>query len=199
MDMNEITMHIKLLFLVLLSAPTVNGITYEQAQDTTPIPLLTVCQVLSNPTSFDGKIIQVQGRVVTTDEGSAFIDDSCRSTFQAGGKLWPTAISWTMPSAYCRSHSCVPDILHPIHFSYDWNSDKRVKKKYKKLRNRVPERCIEFRYTGMFEVWSKEAARRAYKNGWIERSGFGHLNSAGAQLILKSADSVSAAPHCHQK
>lgn len=189
-------MYLSILLWILVSAQASNGIPSEQMRSAASTPLLTVCQVLSNAGTFDGKIVQIRGRVVSTDEGSSFVDDDCEGTFKIGGKIWPSAIAWAMPSAYCRAHSCVPDILHPVNFAYNWASDKRIKTEYKALRNRLPGKCIEFTYTGMFEVWSKEGARRRYKDGWIVRSGFGHLNSAGAQLVLKSADSVSAIPGC---
>jgi len=153
------------------------------------IPTLTVCEALSKALEYDGKMIQIRDRVVGTDEGTAFLGEACPGILVTDGKVWPSAIAWTMPDN-------LDLIIHPVNFSFDWASRKRLQKKWEQIRGQVPAECLAESYTGMFEVWSKAKARKAYRDGWIEIPGFGHLSAAGAQLVLKSADDVTPIPGC---
>jgi hypothetical protein len=153
------------------------------------IPTLTVCEALSHPAEYDGRIVRIRDQVVGTDEGTSFFGESCPGIYVTEGKVWPTAIAWTMPWQKDA-------ILHPVDFSFDWSNNKTVKRKWEKLRKHVPDRCIAVMYTGMLEVWTKTNARKPRGQGWVEIPGFGHLNGAPAQLVLKSADDVAAIPNC---
>jgi hypothetical protein len=158
-------------------------------QATEAVPTLTVCAALRHRTDYDGHIVRIRDRATGTDEYSGFISDACPGILVTDRKVWPSSIAWTMP----RSKDT---ILHPVDFSFDEESQKQLTKKWVELSKRVPDRCIEVTYTGMFEVWSKSKARRPLKGGWQELPGFGHLNGWGAQLVLKSADDVSVIPNC---
>jgi hypothetical protein len=157
------------------------------------VPTLTVCEALSHGLEYDGKMVRIRGKVGSTSEGAAFLGEDCPGIYVTDGKVWPSGIAWTMPSAHSEF------ILHPVDFSYDWASSKRLRKKYKQLRKSVPDKCIEFTYTGMFEIWTKAKGRKPYRDGWLEISGFGHLNASPAQLVLKSADDAAAIPNCTGK
>ncbi|MFI5103537.1 MAG: hypothetical protein ACHP79_01320 [Terriglobales bacterium] len=157
------------------------------------VPTLTVCEALTHASKYDGKIVRVRDRVAATDEGASFLGEDCPGIFTTDGKIWPSAIAWTMPS---QSHF----ILHSVDFRFDWDSGKRVDKKWEQLRKHFPDRCIAVTYTGMFESWSPDKAKKTYANGMtVEIPGFGHLNGAPAQLILQSADDVSPIPNCKSK
>src|SRR5579864_3602792 len=145
------------------------------------VPTLTVCEALAKPLEYDGKIVQIRDRVVGTDEATTFISDSCPGVLVTDGKVWPSSIVWTMPEK-------LDFIIHPVNFTFDWSSQKRLKEKWERVRGQVPDKCFALSYTGMFEVWSKSKARRPIPGGWTEFDGFGHLNGWGAQLVLMSAD-----------
>jgi hypothetical protein len=170
----------------LLSAQTQNG--HAEA-----IPTLTVCEALSHASEYDGKIVRIRDQVVATDEGASFLGENCPGVFLTDGKVWPSAIAWTSPTELMF-------ILHPVDFSFDRASRKRLDKKWGQLRKRLPDKCIAVTYTGMFESWSQEKAKKRDPKGRLyEIPGFGHLNEKGAQLVVKSADDVAPIPHCGGK
>jgi hypothetical protein len=154
-----------------------------QSQDVAP-RTLTVCEVLSKPLSYDGELVRVRGEIVGTDEGTWFKGEECPGVMVTEGYVWPSFISIGSPGR--------PFQLHPVNFEYDFSSVQRLTPRYKKLRRRLPDRCIAWTYTGMFEtrkVWSKSI------NG--NPLGFGHLGGAPGELIMKSADDVAPVPNCH--
>jgi hypothetical protein len=150
------------------------------------VPVLTVCEALAHASEYDGKVVQIRDRVAGGMEGAAFVGPDCPGIFVTEHKKWPSAIVWTMPSQRDL-------IVHPVAFSFDWSSDEILKKRWAVLRKRLPDRCIAATYTGMFESMSHDKLKKS--DGWMI-DGFGHLNSAPAQLVLKSADDVSPLPNC---
>ena len=77
-----------LILLALASSAT------QRADATTPIPVLTVCEVLSDLSRYDGKLVIVVGRSVRTSEGS-WLDEECSAKLSINGRDWPNAISTT--------------------------------------------------------------------------------------------------------
>jgi len=175
------------MFLTVLNC----GLTFGQKGrgNTLPaIPTLTVCEALSHASEYNGKMVQIRDRMVGTDEGAGFFGESCPGVFVTEGKVWPSAIAWASPNE---------SILHRVDFSFDWESSKKLHEKWHRLRKRLPDRCIAVSYTGMFESWSPEGSKWTDPRGTVVRiPGFGHLNGAPAQLVLKSADAVEEIPDC---
>jgi hypothetical protein len=191
-------MTLRLLLPLLFGAGPFIGIQGQNShKDTAPtkdaVPTLTVCEALTHPLEYDGKMVRIRGHVVSTSESAGFLGEDCPGIYVTDGKVWPSAIAWTMP----RAHS--EFILHPIDFEYERASDKPVEKKYRHLRKRMPDRCIDLTYTGLFEIWTKAKARKPYRDGWVEIPGFGHQAWAPAQLVLKSADDATPIPNCNGK
>jgi hypothetical protein len=170
-----------------LPAPSRAG----QAQpDETP-PTLNVCEVLSAPLKYNGRIVTIRGRSSGTDEGYWVYSDDCPGALTTGGFTWPSEVSLALPTLP------LPLRLHPVNFTYDWGARRRLDAEYKLLRKRVPHACLIFTYTGLFETradWS--TAKMAYANGTSNYAGFGHLGEAPAQLLLRSEDNVEALPNC---
>lgn len=153
-------------------------------------PLLTVCDALSHPSLYDGKMVRIRGEIYSTDEGTWFVGEHCPGAFHSDGKVWPSTIAWTSPQD-------LTFIVHRVNFTFDAASVKGVQEKWAKLRKRFADKCIEVTYTGMFESWSKDNATKTDPKGhkyFIK--GFGHLNEAPAQLVLKSADDVTPISKC---
>lgn len=164
------------------------------AQDVRP-PMLTVCEALSHPDLYDGRMVHVTGRVVGGNEGAWMEGDGCPRAYQTEGYAWPSVISLQRPSAH-------PDAthLHATDFVFDLESERTLASKYRKLRRRVAAECVSFTYTGLFETrldWSDY--RRVFASGRVEFIGFGHLSSAPAQLILRSKDDAAQIPNCKPK
>jgi hypothetical protein len=164
----------------------------QQLSSDEKIPTLTVCEALSHASQYDGKLVQISDRISGTDEYTVFQGEGCPGVLVTDGKVWPSVIVWTMPEDSQR-------IIHPVDFKFDAASQKRLETKWQQMKSTVDSRCVTFTYTGMFEVWSRAKARKPVRGGWIEFSGFGHLNGSGAQLVLKSADDVSIIPDCKVK
>jgi hypothetical protein len=144
---------------------------------------LTVCDILSDALSYDGELVRIRGEIVGTDEGTWYKGEDCPGVLVTEGYVWPSLIAIEAPGN--------PLQIHSVNFEYDFSGMKRLTPGYKKLRRRMPDRCIAWTYTGVFETrkeWSK------MMNG--NPRGFGHLNGAPGELIVKSADDVAPAPNC---
>jgi len=165
----------------------------QHQNDQATVPTLGVCEALTRASEYDGKMVRIRGQVSSTEEGTWYIGDDCRGTFVSDGKVWPSSIAWTSPDNK-------EFILHPITFSFDKSSLTRLDKKWVRLRKQLSDRCIAVTYTGMFEMWSRDKARKMYPGGKVlEIPGFGHLNGSPTQLVLKSADEVVAIPNCKKQ
>jgi hypothetical protein len=160
-------------------------------KETSNLPILTVCEILSSPLKYDGRLIQIRDVIRGTDEGSWFVGDQCLDLFVTEGHAWPSLISLEMPGN--------PLQLHSVDFKYDFASQDRLTSKYKQLKRRVSEDCIAWTYTGVFETRKDWTAAEARTIDPGRLRGFGHLNAAPGHLILKSADDVTAIPHCTAK
>ena len=155
------------------------------------LPVLTVCEALSAPMKYNGRILTIRGRPSGSDEGYWVNGDGCPGVVTTDGFMWPSEISLAMPTLPR------PLRLHSVDFTYDWDARHRLDAKYKRLRKRVPQDCLVFTYTGLFETrtdWS--AQKMVYANGRFSYAGFGHLGEAPAQLLLRSEDDVEAIPNC---
>jgi hypothetical protein len=176
--------------LIIIVIGTASLSAHGQKNHRPTVPTVTVCEALLHAPHYDGKIVRIKGQVVATDEGAGFVGD-CPGVFVTDGKMWPSAIAWTNPSESFF-------VLHPVTFTFDMASRQRLQKKWEQLRKRLPDRCIAVTYTGMFESWSKDKASKTDPKGHVYQiPGFGHLNAAPAQLVLKSADDVTAIPTCN--
>lgn len=153
--------------------------------------LHTVCDILRAPLQYNGQIVRVRDSLDGTDEGTWLKGENCPGVLVTDGHVWPSAIFLQTPNSNPHAH------IHPIPFKYDSESERRIKSKYQQLRIRLPDRCIAWTFTGLFETrqnWSE--AKITYYNGTSKLVGFGHLGDAPGQLILKSTDDVEPIPNC---
>lgn len=160
-------------------------------KESSSLPALTVCEILSNPLQYDGQLIRIRDVIRGTDEGAWFVGDQCPDLLVTEGHAWPSLISLEVPGS--------PFQLHTVDFSYDFASQDRLIRKYKQLKRSVSEDCIAWTYTGVFETRKSWNGAEAKTIDPGRLRGFGHLNAAPGQLILKSADNVTAVPKCTPK
>ena len=151
---------------------------------------LTVCELLKEPLKWDGQVVTVRDHGQGTDEGAWLVGKECPGIFVTNGHVvWPSMIAlWT---------SSLPGHLHSPDFAYDVESERRVSDKAEKLAKRVPLSCVVSTYTGLFETrrdWA--AATATHPNGTSKVRGFGHLDAAPAELLVRSADDIEVDPHC---
>jgi hypothetical protein len=186
----------KQLFFATLAAALIYTITGNlsaetQSNESAPTTILDVCEVLAHPLQYDGHLITIRGKISATDEGGWLTGDQCPGVFVTDGYVWPSLIALEMPTIPSNLR------LHSVDFKYDWQSSKRVDAKYHRLLQSGRKDCIVFTYTGLLETrreWS--AAKIIYPNGTTKISGFGHLNDAPAQLLIRTNEDVSLLPNC---
>ena len=155
----------------------------------------SVCEILSHPAQFDGKLVKVRARTRGTDEGTWFMGEGCDGVFVTEGHVWPSEIAMAEAPVPFAPRSVA--YLHSVDFEYDMAARQRMAQKAQLLLRTVPQECLVVTYTGMFETrsdWSK--AKQIYPDGTWIFVGFGHLGEAPGQLIPKSADDVEAIPNC---
>jgi hypothetical protein len=158
------------------------------------IESVTVCQILTDPLHYDGRLVKVSGRFTGTNEGSWIVGDGCLGVLVTEGHVWPSEIALTNPAAP------PPQRLHAVDFQLDSESGRKAQKQYKRLQGAVSEECIRVSITGMFETrkdWSNAMMR--YPDGTSKLAGFGHLGEAPGQLLVKSQDEVTRVPSCSGK
>lgn len=184
------------MFLKLLASAAVLALATTSADsrvdsdDVRSWPLVSVCQVLADPQTFDGKLIRLRGVVVGTDEGG-FLGAplQCSKAYKTGDHVWPSWVALTGPGSRQRLHN-------PL-FVYDPESEQVPFDKYRLLQKKYPDRCLLLTDAGLFETradWSK--SRAVYPNGSSKYVGFGNDGVAPAQLLLKSVVDVEVDPTC---
>lgn len=144
------------------------------------LPVLTVCEVLSDLQGYEGKPVIVVGRSTSTDEGT-WLDEECGHKVVRDGREFPTAIS----TAYVTDEFAAPP-QKPIGFRWD---KRLLKQKLEQVRRTTQLQRKHGKYSdhwlAMFgrldtrlpRELKIEGNRVAYTNG------FGHLSDAPAQLI----------------
>lgn len=160
-------------------------------KETSSLPILTVCEILASPLQYDGQLIRIRDVIRGTDEGAWFAGEQCPGVFVTEGYVWPALISLELPGN--------PLQLHSVDFQFSFESQQKLAPKYAQLQRRVTEDCIAWTYTGVFETRKDWTGPEAKTIDPGRLRGFGHLSAAPGQLILKSADDVTAIPNCNSK
>jgi hypothetical protein len=163
----------------------------QNGKETSHLSVLTVCEILTGPLKYDGQLVRIRDVTRSTYEGVWFTEDECPDVFITEGHAWPSLISLEMPGN--------PLQLHSVEFKYDFASLNRLRSKYKQLKRHVSDDCIAWTYTGVFETRKDWTGADAKTIDASRLRGFGHLNAAPGQLIVKSADDVTAIPNCKAK
>jgi hypothetical protein len=163
---------LKILFLSALFF----GVAFGQV-----VPVVTVCEALQDRELYNGKAIVVVGRLASTDEGS-WIGEDCERKIVTDGYTWANIISTT----YARSQVEPPPGL-PKEFKWDTglltNKLKDVQKTTKL--EVLKEYNYSDRWVAIFGRFETRSPLQAVSGGrgQLMGYGFGHLNSAPAQLI----------------
>src|ERR1700733_867786 len=99
----------KTIFAIMAAAFLAAGVTsgHEHTAHQDPIPTITVCEALAHPMDYDGKMVHMRDDAYSNGEGAAFVGKGCPGIFVTEGKVWPSAVAWTMPTDLMA-------ILHPV-------------------------------------------------------------------------------------
>lgn len=176
-------------FLPILAASAQTGKTVEP-----PIPAFTVCEILSQRVEFDGKQVRIRARLGATDEGVWFESDDCPGVVTTDAHVWPSMIWMQIASPDMNPN----DRARPVNFTSNYESEKRLRPKLLKIGRKVPEECIIWTYTGLFET-RETYPKVTYVKAPPVYIGFGHLGAAPAQLLWKTTDDVNVDPNCHPR
>jgi hypothetical protein len=153
------------------------------------VPVLTVCEVMSDLTRLDGKVVIIIGRFGYTDEGS-WLDEECGHKVLAAGHEFEPSISLT----YALGDFEPPPQM-PEHFKWD---ERLLQEKLKQVKRTTKLRVYKkHNYTdtwmAMFGRLETQLPHRiAYGNGIsLSIAGFGHLSGSPAQLVSPQKGSHS--------
>jgi len=135
--------------------------------------IYTVCEVLSRPGQFNGKLLKVRGIVEGGMEGSWLKSDECPERFYVGGNSLPNAVSLSYQSEY--------GIAPPRNTVHIELVQRQIQGKVRKTN------VLIMTYTGIFETrtaWKVVTSGTGENHLW----GFGHLNAFPAQLVVTDID-----------
>jgi len=170
----------KFLTVLIMAAPFALGQTRTPAES--QIPVLTVCEILSQRMDYNGKLVSIRASIHSTDEGVWLDGKNCPGLITSDQYAWPSMIA--VQTADAKD------------FTSSYEGLRKLGPKLKRLGWRGPETCIIWTYTGVFETRATYA-KKSYPNGSSIYIGFGHLGAAPAQLLWKTADDVNVDPNCN--
>lgn len=164
---------------VLLTAT--GSFSQERQGPPSDIPVVTVCEALTDLQRYEGKTIVVLGRFTSTDEGS-WLDAECGFKVQNAKWEFPTSIS----TSYAVDEFA-PAPIKPSGFRWD---EPLLRQKLEQLKQTT--RLREVRSINYADQWVAFLGRletqlprkirvSAERIGYTP--GFGHLSAAPAQLI----------------
>ncbi|HEY4364856.1 MAG TPA: hypothetical protein VGN17_28085 [Bryobacteraceae bacterium] len=148
------------------------------------LPVLTLCEALSNLSKFDGKQVIVVGRLSSTFEG-AWLAEDCGLKIVNADREFPPVISL----AYAVGEVAPPPSL-PDGFKWD-KALLRQKLDLVRRTTRLRRRDHDHWYAvaGRLETHLPQDIKLG--NGRIAQfTGFGHLNGSPAQMIASSGGSI---------
>jgi len=182
------------------------SVTFGQTNSEQPVEVVTVCDVLLNPSGFDGKSLAVLGKFAGSDEGSWLLEDRCDR--EVGAKNGTSSD----PSVWLEHQGSCPSIPPPMP-QIDQASLRRKLEQIGKsttLGKHLQYRCEISLSNSSSEKnskpncgWLEAADQWVIEYGRVEtmsnrKNGFGHLGGAQAQVVVKAL-SVSIDENGHLK
>ena len=149
------------------------------------VPVVTVCEALHDLARYNGKSIVVVGRFGSTGEGS-WLSEDCERKIITDGYTWANAISTT----YSRSEAQPPPGLPK---GFKWNEELLTRKLMDVQKTTKLQVFKEYKYSDRwFAIFGRFETRLPLQvavggSGKLMGYGFGHLNTAPAQLISGDA------------
>jgi hypothetical protein len=143
------------------------------------IPAISVCRALDDRLRLNGKIVSIRGYEESTDEGS-WLKSDCDAHVTTGGHVWPDLI-WLSTS---HQHAA-----REIAFQTDMDALQRFGDATAKAARSGRKYRAWVTYEGLFETEGGVEAGDD-KVGPDQGVGFGHLNGAPAQLVIKTVRDI---------
>jgi hypothetical protein len=173
---------LRYLMTVCLLMPVLRAQHSSVGNGTTLKPL-SVCTLLQELETYNGKTVVVRGVVRGTSEGTWLMGEGCKPLVTKGF-VWPSAIALVAPGN--------PDTLHEPDFEPDRDMIAKVMQKVRSMAPDPLKDRVILTYTGLFETREKLDAyigTDACGKPW--GFGFGHLNEAPAQIQVRSVSDPS--------
>jgi hypothetical protein len=149
-----------------------------------PRGALSVCDILSDPAKYNGRLVTIRAISEGTDEGWWIgAGKACTAPLITNGYSWPSII-WVQ-SIGGPQHTHRPD------FETDQNAVSKVDREVRRLHIDPKLDRIWLSFTGIFETREFTAKDVGNADGKWRADGFGHLNSAPGQLLLKTVSGLS--------
>jgi len=146
-------------------------------------PVLTICELFENLDAYAGKIVKIQGQVLTSRHSFALGQKDCSRPFSTGGAKWPTALN--LVRAGSRT------LESPVAFSLNQESVERMDKILCFLHSTSASQLgveITATFVGELQTRNYLLVNRPRANGAIR--GFGDGGSFPAQLVYKSVGNI---------
>lgn len=187
------------LFIVVLSWLLIPSSLPAQTVDT------TVCEILSNPQSFDGKIVRVKGVAVAGFEEFVIQGKDCNQTVNGIWLAYPEGTkgkAGPIASLRLQLGKNNPTVVSKVSRPPETLDKNKEFKEFDKLLSTQAKTdgmclgCVKFTVAGTFVGrldGTKDAGLSRNAGGKvIGLSGFGNLNGYSARLVLQSVSEISS-------
>lgn len=162
------------ILLMLLGAFT----SYAQGKKQEDRPL-SVCELIAHREEYNEKLVTVRGEVEVGEGAWLDAGPDCKYQLVTKGVVWPIAI-WL---AYPNNRSIDP--MDHADFGIDWRAEKAVNAIFTKLGFDPEKDHLYETFVGLFRTYLDLDKRVNPNHQDWPRLGFGHLNAAPAQLLMK--------------
>jgi len=141
---------------------------------------LTVCEILKDLKSYNGKTVAVIGRLVSTEEGRWLGQDACSAQLKTGDFVWSNFV-WLEYDALASSALEKGMALNLEVTSEKLNAIKRTTK----IRGEYDSWAVVY---GRLETHEPLETVLARDGKTVYGVGFGHLGGAPAQVVYREKD-----------
>ena len=184
-----------------------------QNADSEPIKT-TLCELLKEPERFNGKMVQVRAKVVSSFEIGGLMDSSCSAFLTQTGDGFPALSGRTGEYAFFRSFEelkhpnrlnwkpiHLPPLIRTVEDEAYRETERLVLQKFRRTNGSICFECPLFELTvtvvGRFDHLEQQqvAIRENRKDKPTPHSaGFGHLNAFLSRLVWQLVSDVVATP-----
>ena len=163
----------KTLLIAIFFLPTLSAF----GQTTRPIEIVTVCQVLSDRSSFNGEYVAVIGQLSATEEGR-WIVDQCEKPTKTNSYVWSDMISLEFDPQAATAR--------PPGFAIDQDE---VERKIGELKLRIKRsKDLEWGLVYGRIVTQEDLRTGLRRDGTVIPDGFGHLGASPAKIVYRQKD-----------
>lgn len=204
-----VTKHAYSIFALVVLLPSSAVFQETPKPPRVPIPLqASVCQILRAPYRFDGKIVQVRGYLVDSDEYSLLAEESCEDGIWfrfADGSGLPGLTILTLP-AHPDNASATRAGLDSLRLTRDKNYFELMRRLELSLKGKActdgpppefPPHCTSYRITATFigrinSISQKtfEGRKKQKPSAPLDGKGFGQMGIFSAEFLAQSVSDI---------